>query len=142
MQGADLGGNGEAGVTAPDIQNYTRDTHSFESLGGYTQTGYELSGIGEPAQVNAARMSGGVFPALEVAPLMGRFFTQQEDDQKEQVAVVSYSLWQSRLHGDPRVLGTKILLDRKPYVVIGVMPRNFEFPLVPGHLNKASFGFR
>src|SRR5271169_3146872 len=45
LQGADVGGNGEAGVTAPDIQAYTRDTHSFDSLGGYTQTGYELSGI-------------------------------------------------------------------------------------------------
>ncbi|MFZ0761168.1 MAG: ADOP family duplicated permease, partial [Candidatus Sulfotelmatobacter sp.] len=45
--------------------------------------------------------------------------------------------WQDRLHGDARVLGTKILLDRKPYEVIGVMPRNFEFPLVPGHLNSS-----
>jgi len=135
IQGADVGGNGEAGVTVPDIKAYTRDTHSFESLGGYRQTGYELSGVGEPVQVNAARLSGGVLPALEVAPLMGRFFTQQEDDQKEQVAVIGYSLWQNRLQGNPGVLGTKILLDRKPYVIIGVMPRNFEFPLVPGQLN-------
>jgi len=137
LQGGEVGSNGEAGVTAPDIQAYTRDTHSFESLGGYAQTGYELSGIGDPAQVNAARLSGGVLPALGVMPQMGRFFTQQEDDNKEHVAVLSYSLWQSRLHGDPRVLGTKILLDRKPYEVIGVMPRNFEFPLVPGHLNSS-----
>ncbi|MFZ0286918.1 MAG: ABC transporter permease [Terriglobales bacterium] len=137
IQGAEVGGNGEAGVTAPDIQAYTRDTRSFESLGGYRQTGYELSGTGEPAEVNGARLTGGVFPALEVTPLMGRFFTQQEDDQKELVVVVSYSLWQSRLHGKPNVLGTKILLDRKPYVVIGVMPRNFEFPLVPGRLNNS-----
>jgi predicted permease len=137
LQGADLGGNGEAGVTVPDIQAYTRDTRSFESLGGYTPTSYELSGIGEPAQVNAARLSGGVFPALQLGPLMGRFFTQQEDDRGEQVAVVSYSLWQNRLHGDPHVLGSKLLLDRKPYLVIGVMPRNFEFPLLPGHLNRS-----
>src|SRR5271163_1389783 len=66
IQGADVGGNGEAGVTIPDIRNYTRDTHSFSSLGGYQSTGYELSGGGEPANVNAARMSGGVFPALAV----------------------------------------------------------------------------
>jgi putative ABC transport system permease protein len=138
LQGADIQGNGEAGVTAPDIQAYTRDTHTFESLGGYRPTGFELSGIGEPAPVNAARLSGGVFPALEVAPLMGRFFTQQEDDQQVQAAVISYSLWQSRLHGDSRVLGTKILLDRKPYEVIGVMPRNFEFPLMPGHQNSSA----
>ena len=137
LQGADVGSNGEAGVTAPDIQNYTRDTHSFESLGGYKPDSYEFSGAGEPAQVNASRLSGGVLPALGVAPLMGRFFTQQEDDQQVPVTVVSYSLWQNRLHGDPVVLGKKILLDRKPYLVVGVMPRNFEFPLMPGHLNSS-----
>jgi putative ABC transport system permease protein len=137
IQGADIQGNGEAGVTAPDVLAYTRDTHSFESLGGYRPNGYELSGVGEPAPINATRLSSGVFPALGVAPLMGRFFTQREDDQKEQVAVISYSLWQNRMHGDARVLGAKLLLDRKPYEVIGVMPRNFEFPLVPGHENSS-----
>jgi len=137
LEGADLGGSGEAGVTAPDIRAYTRDTHSFENLGGYSQLNYELSGVGEPAQVSAARLSGGVLPALAVAPLMGRLFTQQEDDGKEQVTVVSYGLWQNRLHGDAHVLGSRILLDRKPFIVIGVMPRDFEFPLVPGHLNSS-----
>jgi putative ABC transport system permease protein len=135
--GANLGGNGEAGVTGPDIRAYTRETHSFENIGGYAQAMYELSGIGEPAQVQAARMTAGVFPALAVAPLMGRVFTEQEDDQSELVAVISYSLWQNRMHGDPGVLGNKILLDRKPYVIIGVMPRQFEFPLVPGHMNNS-----
>jgi putative ABC transport system permease protein len=137
LAGADLGGSGEAGVTVPDIRNYSRDTHSFESLGGYQPASYELSGIGEPAQINATRMSSGVLPALAVQPLMGRLFTQQEDDQKQPVVVVSYALWQNRMHGDPHVLGSKILLDRKPYEVIGVMPRDFEFPLVPGHLNES-----
>ncbi|MEO8727549.1 MAG: FtsX-like permease family protein [Acidobacteriaceae bacterium] len=41
------------------------------------------------------------------------------------------------MHGDPQVLGRKILLDRKPYVMIGVMPRSFEFPLLPGHVNAS-----
>lgn len=39
------------------------------------------------------------------------------------------------MHGDPRVLGQTILLDRKPYQIVGVMPREFEFPLVPGQFN-------
>src|SRR5437667_12149804 len=47
LQGAKVAGNGEAGVTAPDIRAYTRDTHSFENLGGYSQLSYELSGLGE-----------------------------------------------------------------------------------------------
>lgn len=136
LQGADIGAGGEAGVTAPDILAYTRGTHSFTSLGGYGFSTYELSGAGEPAQINASRMTAGVFSTLEVQPLLGRVFTQQEDVQKQQVAVLSYSTWQSRFHGDPHIVGGKILLDRKPYVVIGVMPRDFEFPLLPGHLNR------
>jgi putative ABC transport system permease protein len=138
VPGANFRGNGESGVTGFDIQAYTQDTHSFESLGGYQQTTYELSGMGEPMQVSASRLSGGVFPALQVAPLLGRFFTQREDEQKERVAVLSYSFWQTRFHGDAGVLGAKFLLDRQPYVVIGVMPRGFEFPLLPGHLNHSA----
>jgi predicted permease len=135
IQGADLSGNGEAGVTVPDIRAYSRDTNSFAALGGYGFAGYELSGAGEPAQVTASRLTAGVFSALGVAPQLGRVFTTEEAEHSQQVAVISHATWQDRFHGDKRILGTKILLDRKPYLVIGVMPRNFEFPLVAGHLN-------
>jgi len=124
-------------VTGPEVVIYPRDTRSFSSLGGYGFVSYELSGIGQPAQINASRMTPAVFSALGVAPLMGRVFTAQEDQQKEQVAVLSYSTWKSRFNGDPHILGTKILLDRKPYIVIGVMPQSFEFPLYPGRLNRS-----
>jgi putative ABC transport system permease protein len=137
LEGTGLGTGSGPPVTAPEIATYVRDTHAFESLGGYTVVGYEFSGAGESAQVNVSRMSAGVFPTLGVVPLIGRFFTQQEDEDRQHVAVIGYSFWRSRLHGDPHVLGANILLDRQPYVVIGVMPRNFEFPLLPGHLNRS-----
>jgi hypothetical protein len=98
---------------------------------------FELSGIGQPAQINGSRMTPSVFSALGIAPLMGRVFTVQEDQQKEQVAVLSYATWKGRFGGNPRILGAKILLDRKPYLVIGVMPGSFEFPLNPGRLNRS-----
>lgn len=135
LHGAELGAFDGTIVTVQDIVNYTRDTHSFAGLGGYQPSQYELSDVGEPAMINAARMTAGVFPTLGVQPLMGRYFTKQEDDQHQQVVLLSYSTWKTRFDGDPNILGKKILLDRKPYVVIGVMPRNFEFPLNPGRLN-------
>ena len=125
-------GSSVTGVTAPGLRMYTRDTHGFSGLGGYQQTAYELSGMGEPAQINASRLTASIFPVLGVSPLMGRTFTQQEDEGSQQVAVVSYQMWRSRFHSDAQILGQKILLDRKPYEIIGVMPRDFEFPLVPG----------
>ena len=124
-------------VAAPEILTYQRDTKAFASLGGYIQTGYELSGAGEPAQINATRVGAGVFSVLRVSPLMGRAFSEQEDTGRAPVAMLSYQTWKSRFHGDAHVLGQKILLDRKPYEVIGVMPREFEFPLVPGLLNRS-----
>ena len=137
IAGVNVSEDASFGATVPDIKAYTRLTHSFASLGGYQVTGFELSGSGEPAQVNAARFTGGVFPSLGVQPMLGRVFTQQEDDQSQQVAVLSYPTWVSRFHSDDHILGTKILLDRKPYIVIGVMPRDFEFPLVPGQINRS-----
>ncbi len=136
LEGVDYGTDAP-GVTAPGVQIYIRDTHAFSSLGGYTPSSYELSGTGDPTQINGARLTASTFPALDVSPLMGRVFTQQEDDGSQQVAVLSYQMWQSRFHGDARILGQKILLDRKPYEVIGIMPREFEFPLVPGQLNRS-----
>ena len=130
-------GSSVTGVTAPGLRMYTRDTHGFSGLGGYQQTAYELSGMGEPAQINASRLTASIFPVLGVSPLMGRTFTQQEDEGSQQVAVVSYQMWRSRFHSDAQILGQKILLDRKPYEIIGAMPRDFEFPLVPGQLNRS-----
>jgi predicted permease len=132
-----VGNTNEVGVTVPDIKAYTRETHGFTALGGYQFTVLELSGTGEPAIINAARLTAGVFPALAVTPELGRVFTVDEDEHHQQVAVLSHSTWVSRFHRDPQILGQKILLDRKPYVVIGVMPRNFEFPLVSGQLNRS-----
>jgi predicted permease len=141
IEGADFGGGGGEGgytaTTAPEIGEYSREARAFSALGAYQQTGYELSGAGEPAQINGARLTAGIFPVLEISPLMGRVFTQQEDDGKAQVALLSYATWHSRFHGDANILGQKILLDRKPYEIVGVMPRDFEFPLVPGQVNRS-----
>ena len=107
IKGVDVSGSGEAGVTAPDIRAYVRDTHSFDSLGGIGFDTYELSGIGEPARVNGSRLSAGVFRALKVGALLGRTFTVQEDEQSQPVVVLSYATWRSRFNGSARVLGNK-----------------------------------
>ena len=136
VEGVDYGGD-TPGVTAPGVRIYMRDTNAFSALGGYIPTTYELSGAAEPAQINGARFTASIFPVLGVSPLLGRTFNQQEDDSRAQVTVISYPMWRSRFHGDLHVIGQKLLLDRKPFEIIGVMPRGFEFPLVPGQLNRS-----
>ena len=67
VQGVNYGGD-TPGVTAPGVVTYMRDTRAFSSLGGYQSSTYELSGIGDPSQINAARLTASIFPALESHP--------------------------------------------------------------------------
>jgi putative ABC transport system permease protein len=124
-------------VTAREIGTYSSTSSAFSSLGGYALTSYELSGGAIPEEVDAARLTAGVFPTLGASPMLGRVFTQEEEDAHQPLAVISYSLWMNRYHRDRQILGSSIVLDRKAYAIIGVMPRSFEFPLVDGHLNQA-----
>src|SRR5215472_4913531 len=124
-------------VTAREIGTYAKATSAFSSMGGYIGVNYELSGGSTPEVLFAARFTAGVFPTLGVRPILGRVFTQEEEDARQPLAVISYALWLSRYHHDPIILGQAIVLDRKSYSIIGVMPRSFEFPPQPGHLEQA-----
>src|SRR5258707_6424356 len=135
--GDHLGGRPGMSVRAREIAAYTRATEAVSSFGGYITTSFQLSGGPQPEQINAARLNYEMFPTLGVQPILGRVFTPQEDDARQPVALISYALWTDRYHRDPHVLGISIMLDRKPYSVIGVMPRGFEFPLQLGRLYQA-----
>jgi putative ABC transport system permease protein len=137
LVGDHLGNGPNTPVTAREIGTYSKAASAFSSLGGYTGASYELSGGAIPEEVEGARFTAGVFPTLEIRPMLGRVFTQQEEDAHEPLAVISYGLWLNRYHRDAHVLGSSIVLDRKAYTIIGVMPRSFEFPLVDGQLDQA-----
>jgi predicted permease len=137
LLGDHLGGGPNTPVTAREIGTYSKATGAFSSLGGYITAKYELSGAATPEEIPAARLTASVFPTLGIRPLLGRVFTQQEEDGDQPLAVISYALWLNRYHHDPHVLGSSIDLDRKAYSIIGVMPRSFEFPLQDGRLDQA-----
>ncbi len=125
------------GVTAPGVRIYMRDTRAFSASAVIRRPPMSSPAWATRHRSTPRGSPPSMFPVLGVSPLMGRAFTQQEDESAQQVAVLSYQTWHSRFHGDAHILGRKILLDRKPYEIIGVMPREFEFPLVPGQLNRS-----
>jgi putative ABC transport system permease protein len=137
LLGDHLGDGASTPVTAREIGTYSKATSAFSSLGGHTTTNYELSGGGTPEEINGARFTAGVFPTLGVRPILGRIFSQEEENAHQPLAVISYALWLTRYNRDPHVLGRAIVLDRRPYSIIGVMPRSFEFPLEDGTLDQA-----
>ena len=134
LLGEHLGGRPGMSVRAGDVATYTNGTQAFSSLGGYITTSFELSGRQRPEEIDAARLDSSTFATLGVQPILGRVFTSEEENSRQQLAVISYSLWTNRFHRDPSVIGASLVLDRKPYQVVGVMPRDFEFPLTLGTL--------
>src|SRR5579864_464049 len=137
LLGDHIGGGQNTPVTASEIGTYRKATSAFASMGGYIDRRYELSGGATTEEIQGARFTADIFPTLGVQPVLGRVFTQEDDDSHQPFAVISYALWLNRYHCDAHVLGSSIALDRKVYTIIGVMPRDFEFPLNPGRLDQA-----
>jgi predicted permease len=115
--------------SVPDFEVFQHDQKSFSTLGVFRNQQVDLSGQGEPERVMEARVSASLFPMMGAEPALGRLFTPQEDLPGIHVALLSYGLWQHRYEGAPAIIGQAIEIDRQPYTIVGVMPRDFEFPL-------------
>src|SRR5688572_15300982 len=99
----------------------------FVDLAASQPTEATLSGDGEPEQVPARKVTWTLWNVLGVPPMLGRGFTEDEDENGARVVVISYGLWQRRFGGSPGVIGRKISLNDEPHDVIGVMPKGFYF---------------
>jgi hypothetical protein len=99
----------------------------FTDLATAEPWGATLSGDPELEQVPATKATASFWNVLGVRPLIGRVFTESEDERGVQVAVISYRLWQSRYGGSPDILGRKIAMNDGTWEIVGVMPRDFYF---------------
>jgi putative ABC transport system permease protein len=111
-----------------DLLDVERAQQSFTSVGAYRTVPFELSGRGEPERIVGAKITARLFPLLGIKPAVGRLFSEAEDRPDSDLALIDWGLWQRRYRGDPNLIGQAILLDRRPYTVIGVMPESFRFP--------------
>ncbi|HEX6465308.1 MAG TPA: ABC transporter permease [Vicinamibacterales bacterium] len=98
---------------------------AFTDLAATTPAGASLSGDSEPEQVPARTATANLWSVLGVSPLIGRVFTQSEDENGAKVVVISYGLWQRRFGGSPDALGRPLIVNDESFTVIGVMPRDF-----------------
>ena len=94
----------------------------FAALGGADSEYPDLTGVAEPEQLRLGRISGELFRALGVQPILGRTFTADEMASNAPVALLDEELWRKHWGGDPGVLGSRVLLDGAPATIVGVMP--------------------
>lgn len=102
-------------------------TAVFSSIGLYAAGGLNLGG--EPSErLRAAEVTPGFFEALGVRTELGRVFTEMDVRQTPQVVVIGHRLWRRRFASDSAIVGRSVILNDRPFAIIGVMPPRAEFP--------------
>jgi putative ABC transport system permease protein len=117
-------------AAAADYLDWQSQSHSFDQVAAYRSGDMNLTGNGEPERVYGAAVTANFFAAVGVEPPRGRaFLSDQDEPGHDQVAILSYGLWQRRFGADSAVLGKNVNIDGRPYTIIGIMDRNIEFPV-------------
>jgi hypothetical protein len=111
----------------------------FTDMAALRYESASLTGDRAPEQALGGAVTPNFFDVLQAQPLLGRPWTLGEDAAKSKSVVVSYKLWQRRFGGDPKIVGRSILMNGQSTTILGVMPRDFFFPIrdmdywIPGY---------
>ena len=123
---------GSRGSVSPvDYLDYRSQNKTFEifAASGTMPLFVNISGSGEPERLSASAVTGNYFDVFGVRPALGRGFSlENEKSAQNQVTVLSDALWHRRFAGDPAIINKTIILDSKPYQVMGVMAAEVKLP--------------
>jgi putative ABC transport system permease protein len=113
-----------------DLVDWRKRSRSFERIGGYWNDGFTLTGDGAAESIRGLSVTVDLLPALGVQPALGRFFLPDEVKAgSDRRIILSDELWRKRFGADPQIIGQTIHAIGSSYVVVGVMPPGFDFPL-------------
>jgi macrolide transport system ATP-binding/permease protein len=112
----------------PDYLDWKHDNKAFTSLDVFSHTGFTLSTPNGAQAAKGARVSDGFFRTLGVVPALGRdFYTGEDSPAAARTVILIYAAWQRRFNGNAAILSQTISLNGNSYIVIGVLPRDFQF---------------
>jgi len=111
----------------PDLRDLSERTQTFSGLLGYHDDYMSLTGVAKPERIYGALTTANYFDVLGVHPILGRAFLPEEGTLRAGAAVIviGYAVWQNHFAGDPQIVGKTIQINRHPYTVVGVAPRDF-----------------
>src|SRR4030095_610175 len=122
-------GSDRSSITYADYLDWRNETEVFENVAVYSTQAADFTGGGEPERVQVAGVSEEYFKVMGVAPLIGHTFGPEDFQlNATRTLVISYKLWQRKFGGDPSVLEQTVYLNGRPYPVIGVMPKDSQWP--------------
>jgi putative ABC transport system permease protein len=112
-----------------NFMDWRDQNHAFESMAAIVDLSFNLTGAGDPERIDGRRVSASLFSLLGVEPQLGRAFRAEEDRPgANHVVIIGHGLWQRRFGSDPGIIGKPINLNGESFIVVGVMPRTFQFP--------------
>ena len=116
------------GASYPDFLDWRAQATTVEGMAAADSSDTTLSGGEEPERITVETVSASYFSLLGVSAARGRTFLADEDvvPEKVAVAVLSDGLWKRRFGGDSGIVGRAIVLDGRPYTVVGLMPPGFR----------------
>ena len=112
----------------PTFLDWQAQASAFAGLAYVRGGGQRLAGPEGVQSIPASFVSPGFFATLGEPPLVGRLFTQDEEQSGAHVTVLSYDLWQARFGGDPAILGKTLSLTAGVFTVVGVLPHDVAYP--------------
>src|SRR5919204_1791041 len=117
-------------MSPPEYLDYEKEAQSFAQIAAFDYRSFNMSSGTVPERIEGAVVSPALFPLLGIEPIAGRTFAQEEQGEgHDDVVVISERLWKRRFNSDPTLIGKPLLFNGHNYIVIGVMPASFEFPI-------------
>ena len=112
-------------VSMTDFLDWKSRLHAFSAMALYRVSQGNLTGLGAPERVRILQCDTTMLPLLGVAPVMGRNFSpEQTEPHRANEVLLTWAYWHSRF-GAQNVLGRQVIIDEKPYTIVGVLPNLF-----------------
>ncbi|HUG41186.1 MAG TPA: ABC transporter permease [Longimicrobiales bacterium] len=117
-------------VTIHDFVDWRAEQRSFHDLAAAYVGTINIMGDERPERYDGAFITPSAFAMLGVAPVLGRTFTEEDDDPSAPLVVlIGHAAWQAQFNGDPDVVGRGVRVNGQPATVVGVLPETFLFPV-------------
>jgi predicted permease len=107
---------------------YREQNRTFTDIGLFDGRSVNVTGVAEPEQVRALRVTDGTLAVLGIPPMLGRWFNRADDTPgAPDTVLLTYGYWRRKFGADHSLVGRSIRVDGKPRTVIGVMPERFHY---------------
>ncbi len=118
---------GTVSVSYPNFLDWRDQSHAFSQMAAVQSVDFNLAGVTQPENISGDAVSPNFLSMMGVRPFLGRDFDASEEKAgTAPVLLLSYSLWQSHLGGDPSAVGKTITLDGRSFTIVGVLPSNYR----------------